>query len=145
MTFDKNAKILAGACILAVILMFSRSQDINDVCHETIRLHLGFFGASIYEYHDKTGKWPTRNEDLAKTSLPLNSPYWLVMLESECDVILWHQDLKPDPKDNAGVILAYHPKGLLAKMGRVWVCWGDLRTEYVKTEDLTAYLQKLKK
>jgi hypothetical protein len=31
-----------------------------------------------------------------------------------------------------------------AEGGQKWVCWGDLRTEYLKTEDLRAYLKNLK-
>jgi hypothetical protein len=146
MNLGKNTIILVAFCILAVILLVNRSQDLSDISHESMRLHVGLFGASIYEYHDKTGKWPTCNDDLAKTSLPAISPYWKVMLDHETDVIVWHQDLKRDPKANADVILVYHDKGSLAEGDhRAWVCWGDLRTEYIKSEELTAYLQKLKK
>ncbi len=28
-----------------------------------------------------------------------------------------------------------------ARLGHVWVCWGALRTEYIKVEDLRANLQ----
>ena len=35
-------------------------------------------------------------------------------------------------------------KGLIAEGGHKWVCWGDLRTEYLKTDDLRAYLKNLK-
>ena len=64
-----------------------------------------------------------------------------VLERDETIVIPWHKNLKADPKDNAGLILAYHNKGLYARLGRVWVCWGDLRTEYIKIEDLKAKLQ----
>ena len=57
-------------------------------------------------------------------------------MEDEVYVIVWPTKLEPDSKDNADVILAYHNKGLLAKLGRKWVCWGDLRTEYIRTKDL---------
>ncbi len=57
---------------------------------------------------------------------------------------MWHNTLKPHPKGNADHILAYHNKGLISEQGRSWVCWGDLRTEYIKTEDLQAYLNKWK-
>jgi hypothetical protein len=66
------------------------------------------------------------------------------MLEEGLDVIVWHQTLKHDPKNNAGYILAYLNKGLISELGRTWVCWGDLRTEYIKTDDLRAYLKNLK-
>ena len=125
-------------------MIFSPFSGVRDVAHEATRLHLGLYGSSIYEYHAATGKWPTEIGDLAMTSLPAKSPYWKVMLDDDVDVIVWHKTLKPDPKDNAGQILVYHNKGLIATMGRTWVCWGDLRTEYIKTEDLRDYLNNLK-
>ena len=64
------------------------------------------------------------------------------MLENGTNVIIWPKKLKPDPKENGGAILAYHNKGLLASMGRVWVCWGDLRTDYIKSVDLQAHLDQ---
>jgi hypothetical protein len=48
------------------------------------------------------------------------------------------------PDNNAGQILDYHNKGLIATMGRSWVCCGDPRSEYIKTDDLRIYLQNLK-
>src|SRR5262245_7557232 len=117
---------------------------LRDVAHDSTRLHLNLFGSSIYEYHASTGKWPMQNGDLAFTSLPALRPYWKQMLDDEVDVIVWHKTLKPDPKDNAGHVLAYHNKGLISQGGRSWVCWGDLRTEYIKTEDLREYLRSLK-
>jgi hypothetical protein len=63
------------------------------------------------------------------------------VLDDETTVVVRHKNLKADPKDNAGLILAYHNKGLYARLGRVWVCWGDLRTECIKVEDLRANLQ----
>lgn len=62
-------------------------------------------------------------------------------LDSGTNVVGWHDDLKPNPADNANIILAYHNRGLLAWMGRQWVCWGDLRTEYVRSRDLRTKLQ----
>jgi hypothetical protein len=95
----------------------------------------------VYEYHANTGHWPSQTDDLAKTSLPKKFRYWKQSLDGETIVVVWHKDLKADPKDNAGLILAYHNKGLYARLGRVWVCWGDLRTEYLKIEDLQARLK----
>jgi hypothetical protein len=48
-----------------------------------------------------------------------------------------HDNLKPDPQDSADLIPAYHNSGLLAWFGRQWVCWGDLRTEYITTRQLS--------
>jgi hypothetical protein len=57
-------------------------------------------------------------------------------------VFLWPKDLQADPKDNAGMLLAYINGGLFNKLGRVWVCWGDLRTEHLPEADLRARLPK---
>lgn len=118
-------------------------SGVSEVAHESVRLHLNLTGSSIYEYHAKTGQWPTQIGDLALTS-PTVSPYWRYLIDEELIVVVWHKTLKPNPKDNADHILTYYNKGLISERGQSWVCWGDLRTEYVKTDDLRAYLNKLK-
>ena len=110
--------------------------DLNSIPHESIKIHLRLMGASLYEYHSLTGQWPAHAEDLTQTSLTQKSPYWKRMLDSGSDVIVFRGDLNSDPKNNANRILAYHPKGLFAELGRTWVCWGDLRLEYLKTNEL---------
>ena len=132
---------LGCALLLGLMLPVVRYLSRNDVAHQAIRIWLERFGSSIYEYHSKAGQWPSQTADLAKTSLPQQFRYWKQTLDDETIVIPWHKNLKADPKDNAGLILAYHNKGLYARLGRVWVCWGDLRTEYIKVEDLRANLQ----
>lgn len=132
---------IVGGCLVVLILAAARFHSVNDIGHDSIQLHLRLYGSAIYESQARTGAWPARAEDLAHTSLPGVSPYWLPMLEDGVVVILWPRDLKPEPKDNTRVILAYHTKGLLSHLSRVWVCWGDLRTEYLKVEDVRAYLQ----
>jgi hypothetical protein len=111
--------------------------DRDSIPHRAIRLHLQLVCAGIYESHSKTGRWPERFEDLADTTLAHRVPNWR-MVESQTIVVLWRADLKPDPKDNARVILAYYNKGLFSKLGRMWVCWGDLRTEYLKADEVRA-------
>jgi len=133
--------ILGCAALLALILPVVHYLSHNDVAHQAIRIWLEHFGSSIYEYHSKTDQWPSQTADLAKTSLPQQFRYWKQVLDDETTVVVWHKNLKADPKDNAGLILAYHNKGLYARLGRVWVCWGDLRTECIKVEDLRANLQ----
>jgi hypothetical protein len=136
--------VAAGAVAIALVVIHPPFSGGEGVAHEAVRLHLNFFGSSIYEYHATTGKWPTQIDDLEKTFLPVESPYWRSWFVADAMVIVWHKNLKPDPKNNAGQILAYHDKGLIAEGGKKWVCWGDLRTEYIKTEDLQAYLKNLK-
>jgi hypothetical protein len=36
--------------------------------------------------------------------------------------------------------LAYDHAGLFNNLGQVWVCWGDLRTERMREEDLRTRL-----
>lgn len=132
-------KILVGV-VTAVVVVVLGYYNLSGIGHQTIQLHLQLYGSSIYEYHARMGQWPTQADDLAKTPLPKISPYWKVALETGTYVILWPKNLKADPKDNANVILAYHNQGLLASMGRVWVCWGDLRTEYITSEELRTHL-----
>ena len=61
--------------------------NLSGIGHSTVRLHLKLIGSSIYEYHSKTGRWPSRVEDLAETSLPRQSPYWRQMLEQGTFVV----------------------------------------------------------
>lgn len=137
-----RARKIAIALGVVILLAAARFYSLSDISHESIRLHLALLGSSIYEYHAKTGQWPARAEDLAQTSLPARSPYWKVMLDAGTNVVVWHQDLKPEPAQNAGVILAYHNRGLLAWLGHQWVCWGDLRTEYIPSRELQAKLRE---
>jgi hypothetical protein len=134
MSFRWILAVVVGAVAIALVAIRGPYSGVQDVAHEAVRLHLNLIGSSIYEYHAATGKWPTQIDDLERRS-------WFV---NDAMVIVWHKDLKPDPKDNARQILAYHDKGLIAEGGHKWVCWGDLRTEYIKTVDLQAYLKKLK-
>jgi hypothetical protein len=113
----------------------------HSIPHESIRLHLKLTASSIYEFHNAAGRWPTAIDDLASTSLPRVSPYWRTLIENGSVAIVWRSDLKPDPRDNAALVMTYYNNsGLFSKLGRVWVCWGDLRTEYVKEEELRAKL-----
>jgi hypothetical protein len=132
--------VLLLALILPVVAFLSR----NDVAHQAIRIWLELFGSSIYEYHSKTGRWPAQTDDLAMTSLPLQFRYWKQTLDDQTIVVVWHKHLKPNPQENSDLILAYHNKGLYAQLGRAWVCWGDLRIEYMRIEDLHARLQSNK-
>jgi hypothetical protein len=134
--------VLGIAFLLALPLPIVRYYDHNDVAHQAIQVWLWLYADAIYEYRSSTGQCPSQPDDLAKTSLPKGFPYWKQVLDDGTIVIVWHKRLKPDPKDNAGLILAYHNKGQYAQLGRVWVCWGDLRTEYIKREDLQAQLRR---
>jgi hypothetical protein len=133
--------ILVGSLLLVPVLLIVRYADRKDVAHEAIRFWVRLYGDAVYEYHSRTAQWPSQIDDLAKTSLPVQFPYWKQLLDERTIVMVWNKDMKPDPIDNAGLILAYHNRGLHAELGRVWVCWGDLRTEYIKRDELVARLQ----
>ena len=138
------AMVGLGLASLVIGIVFDY-LDRGSIPHQAIQLHLRLVGSIIYEFHTNTGPWPERAEDLAATSLPLRSPYWKQMLDQGIIVVVWPKGLKPDPKENAGVVLTYDNGGLFARLGRVWVCWGDLRTEYVKVEDLRSKLEAVSK
>jgi hypothetical protein len=140
----KKSRIVAAIGLGVAALLVGIALDYfnrDSVAHQSIQLHLRLTGEAIYEYHSRTGRWPARIDDLAETSLPLKSPYWRQLVEQGTIAVVWRSDLKPDPKDNAHLVLAYHNQGLFARLGRVWVCWGDLRTEYVKAGELRSQLQ----
>ncbi len=140
--FRRGGSVLFGFTILlAIVGPIIQYMNRSDIAHQSIQIWLKLYGGGIYECHAKTGQWPSRINDFAKTSLPVKSRYWREPLDMQTFVIVWHKNLKDDPKDNAGLILAYHNKGLYSQRGRIWVCWGDLRTEYIKAEDLKARLQ----
>lgn len=139
-------QILALVVVASVVIALFATRGLFSgsagVAHRAVRLHLELFASSIYEYHRAKGKWPTRIDDFEETTLPARSPHWRSCLASDAMVILWHKDLMDDPKQNRRQILAYHDKGLIAARGRQWVCWGDLRTEYIPSEELRAYLER---
>jgi hypothetical protein len=133
--------ILAALGVVAIVISIAWDYFNRDsIPHEAIRLHLKLTAASIYELHNTAGRWPKSAGDLALTSLPQRSPYWRTLIENGSVAIVWRSDLKPDPEDNAGLVMTYNNVGLFSKLGRVWVCWGDLRTEYVKEEELRVKL-----
>jgi hypothetical protein len=137
----RHLPFLVLTVAVALVMSIYNHGGITEMAHESVKIHLRLYAESIYEYHGRTGRWPTRIDDLAQTALPLQSPHWRAALENESNVIVWPKDMKPNLKDNADVVLVYHDKGTIATEGRKWVCWGDLRTEYISTEELQRYLR----
>ena len=136
-------KIIIGIVALAAAWSARLVWDYLDpssIAHVAMQQQLKLFGSAMYEYHLATGRWPQRLDDLERTSLPLKNRLWRETAPTM--VLLWPQDLRPDPKDNAGVLLAYHQAGLFNQLGRVWVCWGDLRTEHISNERLRTLLTR---
>jgi hypothetical protein len=140
-----NIAIISGGAVLVAVIMASNYYGMKEMNDLPSQVYLRLYGESIYEYHALTGEWPSQMDDLSRTSLPLKNPHWWrSQLEIEADVIVWPKNLKPNPKDNGHVILCYHNKGLDAERGRMWVCWGNLRTECITSEELKENLNKLK-
>jgi hypothetical protein len=63
------------------------------------------------------------------------------MLEDKVFIVVFNQELASDPKDNEQRVLAYDNRSLLSRLGRVWICRGDLSVDYVKTEELQQLLK----
>ena len=130
-------KYLAAGGLLLLLWLGQGVWDYFDEdssAHVSMRYQLQLFSASVYEFHEKKGRWPKQFDDLAETSLALKSPYWRSNVPGT--VIFWPKDMNPDPKQNSSILLSYYKGGLFSQFGRVWVCWGDLRTEFVPTEVL---------
>ena len=139
----RSSKVIIGMCVvLAAVMVVHNYHDLMEMKDRSVQADLRLYGEGIYEYHALTGKWPSKIDDLACTSLPRRYPHWWkAQLGIEADVIVKPKDRKPDPKENGRVILVYHNKGLDAEMGRMWVCWGDLRTECITLDELQAHLR----
>lgn len=140
-----RSKVFPAVALLLVLWGARIAWDYFDqgsVAHQAMQVQLKLFGAAMYEYHSSTHRWPTSVDDLAKTSLPQRSHVWRQTARTL--TLLWPQDLSADPKQNANILLAYDHAGLFNKLGRVWVCWGDLRTEHMREEDLRPRLEVIK-
>jgi len=122
--------IVVGAFLLLWFARFVWDYfDPTSDANQAMQIQLKVFGSAMYEYHAATKRWPTKLDDLAQTSLPKRSYIW--QQTATTMVFLW-LDLNPDPKYNADVLLTYDRGWLSDKLGRVWVCWGDLRTERLR-------------
>ena len=132
--------ILSACVVLFAFGVFIYNS--TDISHQAVSDRLKFLCEGIYQYRTATGSWPARVADLAGTPMALTMRYWDDDIYSGRVVVLWPQDWPPNPKDNADKILAYYTAGLISEFGRQWVCWGDLRTEYLSTMKLQASLKK---
>jgi len=130
---SKTRKILSiVAAIVALGIALAYGQ--MDVAIKSIQFDLRMIGESIYEAHSRNGTWPTQIADLEGT-VYLNMPYRKDILQQGLFVIVWQQDLDPNPKANRNRILAYDNGSLFSRLGRVWACRGDLRIERLGTEE----------
>jgi hypothetical protein len=118
--------LLAVLVFAAFAVAFVYAQI--DIATKSIQFELRKISESLYEARSKGGKWPAQIADLQGTAY-LNMPHRRTMLEEGQSVVVWQQDLEPDPEANENRILAYDNGSLLSRLGRVWVCRGDLRIE----------------
>jgi hypothetical protein len=135
--------MLAGSLVLLLLYALSlvfRVHPLVEVADEADKLHLKLIAESIYEYHGKHGRWPTKADDLRETSLPLTAPHDIETVKNGPYVVVWPKKLDPDPKKNGQRLLVY-TRGGPARMGWIWLCWGDFRMEYVSGEQFDAILR----
>jgi hypothetical protein len=124
----------AGGALFAVVALF---VGMYSVATDSIYFDLKIIGESIYEAQARTGKWPAQISDLEGTAY-LRMPYRKGVLERGTFVVLWQKDLDPNPAANGGRVLAYSNGGMLAWLGLVWGCRGDLRVERLAREEILA-------
>lgn len=124
----------AGAAIFAIVALFF---GMYNVASDSIQFDLKIIGESIYEAQAKSGKWPAQIADLEGTAY-LRMPYRKEVLERGTFVVVWQQDLDPNVAANHARVLAYSNGGVLAWLGLVWGCRGDLRTERLGREEIHA-------
>jgi hypothetical protein len=136
----KIVTVIAAAALLGAGRVAWDYFDPNSIAHQSMQIQLKLFGEAMYEFHANTGRWPNKLDDLANTSLPVKSHLW--RQSASTVVFLWPQNMQPDRLENGNVLLAYCRGGLFNKLGRVWVCWGDLRTEHIREGELRARLAK---
>jgi hypothetical protein len=130
----KKVLALAGALLFAIVALF---VGMYSVAVDSIYFDLKIIGESIYEAQARSGKWPAQIADLEGTAY-LRMPYRKDVLERKTFVVVWQQDLDRNPTANRARVLAYSNGGLLAWLGLVWGCRGDLRIERLGREEMLA-------
>lgn len=131
-----------GVAVYVLMLVF-RIHPLVEVADEADKLHLKLIAESVYEYQANKGRWPIQAEDLQETSLPLKAPQDVGLVKNGPYVVVWPQDLDPNPRKNGGRVLVYTLGGP-ARLGWVWVCWGDYRMEYISGDRFQEILRAAK-
>ncbi len=130
---SRRGKLSIVLVIAAAAVAFVYAQV--EIATTSIQFDLRKIGESMYEARSKSGKWPAQIADLAGTEY-LEMPHRRAMLEEGLFVVVWHQDLDPNPSANRNRVLAYDNGSLLSRLGRVWACRGDLRVERLRPEEV---------
>ena len=129
----KILSVVAAIAAFAIAFVYAQAQ----IATKSIQFDLRKIGESVYEARSKNGKWPAQIADLEETKY-LKMPHRRTMLEEGAFVIVWQQDLDPNPDLNRSRVLVYDNSSLLSRFGRVWVCRGDLRIERISTKEMLA-------
>ena len=133
---SRRGKILSAVAVIATLaIAFVYAQV--DIATKSIQFDLRKIGESVYEVYSKSGKWPVQIADLEGTEY-LKMPHRRTMLEEEVFIVVWQEDLDPNPAVNANRVLAYDNSSLLSRFGTVWVCRGDLRLERMSAKEMRA-------
>ena len=135
---SRKRKIIAGVLVyFALGTTFVLTQ--LDLIGRYHQFDLRVLGESIYEARTRRGAWPRRIEDLNGTEY-LKMPYRREGLEKGQYIILWPVEFEDEPVQNSDKVLAYDNGTVLARLGWVWVCRGDLRTEPMTRKSLQRLL-----
>jgi len=141
---DRRKWIRVGLVLLGILAIGGAFvANMLEIGNHASRLHLELIGTSLYDYRARTGQWPTQASDLAITELPRQCPHDIGLIERGSYLVVWPRDLDLDRAKNAHRILVYeNGTGLRDWVsGKRWVCWGDLRVEYIEHSRLEAALQ----
>ena len=148
MGWANKATIAAGVLLVAVVMAYVYDGvDLRSDISFT-QNYLRLYGSSIYgSATPSPGSEPTkltisRGLPLARRNIRTggkSTRHW-----GGCHRVA-QRLTKPDSKENArsSHSCPKHNKGLDAEMGRMWVCWGDLRTECITPEELRSTFTKL--
>ena len=134
---------IGGVVLLIVAIGIAYTLGMVGPATDSIQFDLTQIGKSIYEARSRTGHWPKTISDLEGTTY-LRMPYRRKLLEDKHFVIVWPDGLDPAPAANRDRILAYDNGSLFSRLGRIWVCRGDLSLERLSAEELTASIKPIK-
>jgi len=130
----RPCKPLSAALVLgAVAAAFVLAQV--DIATKSIQFDLRKIGESVYQARSNSGKWPVQIADLEGTEY-LRMPHRRTMLEDGVFVLVWQQNLDPNPEANRNRVLAYDDGSMLSRLGMVWICRGDLWIERIGAKQL---------
>ena len=118
MSLARSVRWFLLAVLFLCLVLFPTRQE---------RHELYSIGFNIYGYHERTGRWPTKTEDISSSF----SEHLSNSIREGKIVVVWRVSLQPTLKQNPDAILAYEKGGIRTWLGLTDVCWGDLRTDVI--------------